>query len=216
MAKSFQTQKIDPQRAWRFAFGDISLMAGQGTKAAAMLSALSGRIKPAAKWRDLSGRLDFHAVGAALGKAGKADQARDVARRLKGVTFTRRDRAAVELLQAGAHGAAEDYETAATHYLAVVHAHPFPSYMYPYFNSALALLTRGRSKRTVRAVEQYMAKIGRTQELVPGLLYQIGYRQRGLAAVMAASNRLASRYPCSKARDDMDARVERLRPRPRR
>ena len=212
--RRLRAQKLDPELGWKLAFADVNLLARQG-KGAAALSALNAKLKARPTWRDLSLRLEMAAVGAALGGGGKPDQAVALARRLKGCCVTRRDLAGIELLQAGAYVAAKDYEKGATHYLSLVNASPFPASLYSYFNSGASLLSQARSKKYTAAIEAYMRRIGRTQELVPGLLYQLGLhhaRARGPAA-LAARNRLAGRYPCSAARDKLEKVFASLRPR---
>jgi len=215
--KTLREQTLNPELSWKLTFADVHLLADQEGKAGRMLSTLKGRLKGRPKWRDLSLRLDMAKVGSALGRAEKAEKAVELARTLKGACFTRRDAGAIELLQASAWAAQEEYEKAAVHYMTVVNGSPFPSKMYPYFNTAASYLKRAGSKQYVRTMEAYMRKVSRTQELVPGLLYRLGlhhFRSRGPAA-LAARNRLAGRYPCSAARDRLEKHFARLRPRKR-
>ncbi len=214
--KQLRDQPLYPEWTWRLAFGEVNMLAHQH-KAQAMLAALKARLGKRPRWRDVSLRLDLSAVGWALGAEKMTEQGKALARQLRGLCFTRRDAGAIELMLAAMHGAQKDYEAAATHYMNIVNASPFPARMYPYFSSAAGSLRQAGSKRYPNLVEAYMRKIGRTQELVPGLLYQLGvyyFSTRGPAAV-AARNRLAARYPCSIARDNLEKIFARLRPRPR-
>ncbi len=213
VTKRLRAQTLDPELSWRQAFGEVNLLAHQG-KPDAALAALNAALKDRPKLRDLSLRLDFSGLGTALGNAKQTDNAAQLAHRLKGVCFTRRDRGAIELLQGAACSAEKDYEKAATHYLTAVNLSPFPSEMYPLFRSVAYLLQQGRSKQYEKVMEAYLRKVAGTQELVPALLYELGlhhFARRG-AAALAARNRLAGRYPCSAARDLLEQRFEALRP----
>ena len=113
------------------AFADINLLVhkivtqtlGEGSTAAegrALLGALNERIPAGASFRDLSLRLDFAAVGAALGKSGLPREGAKLAQRLGKVCSTSRDAGAIEMMLAGMHSAIKNHLGAAGHYLRIV------------------------------------------------------------------------------------------------
>lgn len=207
---ALQSQKLDPVLRWKMALADINLLAHKGDGRGA-LAAIDERIAPDQAHRDLSLRLDFAAVGSALGKDRLGREGINLARRLTKSCPTSRDAGAVELMLAAMHAAAKDHPGAARHYLRIVEACPWPIRRYAFFGSAISHLRQGRSPQYVPEVERYMRRIARVQEKVPELMYQLGYSYLGAGnrGALEMLNRLATRYPASAARDRLATEIAR-------
>lgn len=208
VTRTLQTQELDPELRWKMAFADVNLLAHRGD-GRAVLAAVNQRILPDQTWRELSLRLDFAAVGSALGKHRLGNQGINLARRLKKSCPARRDAGAIELMLAAMHAAAKDHLGAAGHYLKIVEACPWPIRRYAFFTSAMSHLRAARSPAYVPEMERYVRKISRVQEKVPELMYQLGYyylgaRNRGALQVLQD---LISRYPASAVRDRLAGEI---------
>jgi len=216
VSRAMAKTTADPEVTWVARFDEVNLLADKGDAEAA-LAAMDGALKGTRRIRGLSYRVDFTSLGEALGRAKLTDKGAALARRLKGVCFTGRDRRAIDLMLGRMYDVAEDPK-AADHYLQAVKAHPFPARWNHHFVAALRCLSRARAAARYRTeVEAHLRRIGRVQELVPGLMASAGAHYLGNRDPQALTmqRRLTSRYPASDARDTLDAAVQRARERAR-
>jgi hypothetical protein len=74
------------------------------------------------------------------------------------------------------------------------------------FTSAASCLRQANSPKYAAEMERYLRRIARVQELVPGLMFQLGeyYLQRRDPAAVQVRRNLATRYGASAARDQLD------------
>ena len=209
--KQLQEQARDGELRWKLAFADINLLA-QKQDARAMLAAIEKRLTEK-RYRDLSLRLDFSAIGAALGKAKAGKVGLELAKKFKKLCFTRRDAGAIELMLAALYSAGKAHAPAAQHHLNVVYAHPQPARMYHYARSALGHLRQVSAQAYSREAGRYIRKVNRVQELVPPLLYDLGfyYVGRRSPAVMGVRKQLAGRFAASGYVDRLDKEIAKLR-----
>ena len=201
--KMLREQQDDPELRWAMEFADINLLACAG-KTREMLEKLSARLGKNKKYRDLSLRLNFSAIGTALGDNNMINEGRALANKLKKHCYTLRDKISINLMLARMFEQAKLYLPAAQYYLKVVEAYPRPARMFRYFRRVQWNLSRANSPAYPAKVNWYIGKIGRTQELIPGLLCNIGgyfLGKKNQAAAMSVFRQLASRYPASMGRD---------------
>jgi len=206
--KALQTQKHDPELRWKMAFADINLLAHRG-KGAEALVALDERLRAAQTYRDLSLRLDFEAIGAAAAQSRQFRAGVTQADRLKKLCPSRRDSGAIELMLAVIHASGKSHVSAAEHYLNIVEQSPWPARRYRFFLSAMGQLEQARSPSYEKEMRRYMDKVSRVQELVPGLMFRLGYLHLShrSAGVLKIRQALASRYPASDAYDRLNAEI---------
>ena len=196
-------QQDDPELRWAMEFADINLLACAG-KTREMLDKLNARLGKNKKYRDLSLRLNFSAIGTALGDNNMINEGRALANKLNKHCYTLRDKISINLMLARMFEQAKLYLPAAQYYLKVVEAYPRPARMFRYFRRVQWNLSRANSPAYPAKVNWYIGKIGRTQELIPGLLCNIGgyfLGKKNQAAAMSVFRQLASRYPASMGRD---------------
>ena len=206
----------DPEVTWVAVFDEVNILSDKGDAAAA-LAALNKALRGSRRIRGLSYRVDFVSLGGALGKANLPDKGPALARRLKGVCFTGRDRRAIDLMLARMYDAVKD-PRAADHYLQAVKAHPFPARMNYHFVAGLRALSRQKAAGRYRAeLDAHLRRIGRVQELVPGLMASGGayYLSNRDPQALTMQRRLTSRYPASDGRDTLDATIQKARERAR-
>ena len=209
--KQLQEQELAPELRWKLAFADVNLLAHKAD-ARAMMAAMDERLTEK-RYRDLSLRLDMPAIGSALGKAKAGKAGIDLAKKFEKLCFTRRDAAAIELMLAAMFAAGEAHAPAAQHYLNAVYAHPQPARMYHYARSAMGHLRQASQQAYARELGRYVRKVNRVQELVPRLLYDLGYYYVGRrsAAVMGVRKQLAGRFAASGYLDRLDRDIAKLR-----
>jgi len=210
-AEQFVRQEVDPELRWVMAYADINMLArsGQGKQAK---DALEKRLDPRKKVRDLTLRMDLPALGFALGKSKLGAQARQLIARLKRAVFTDIDNDAIEFMQARMHEGAESWGPAAKHYFNLVKSARWPAYRYGFLNSGANCWEKGRSGGYVAAMEAYIQKVKDCQEIVPPVLYRIGYyhlrrRSRGVMSIQA---RLRKQYPDSYSLSNLQQEIEKL------
>ena len=85
------------------------------------------------------------------------------------------------------YSAAKNDAGAAKHYLHVAHSYPQPARMHNYAVAGLNHLKKASPHAYVREMDRYIRKVGRVQELLPGLHYDLGnyYLAKRSLAVMA-------------------------------
>ena len=109
--------------------------------------------------------------------------------------------------------AGEAHSPAAQHYLNAVYAHPEPARMYHYARSAMGHLRQVSERAYARELGRYIRKVNRVQELLPPLLYDLGYYYVGRrsAAVMGVRKQLVGRFAASGYLDRLDQDIAKLR-----
>ncbi|MCK4624678.1 MAG: tetratricopeptide repeat protein [Phycisphaerae bacterium] len=207
-----QGQDMDPELRWMMAFSDVNLLAYCDDGAGA-LKILNDRLSSKPAWRDLSLRLDLDALGRSLGKRKMHKAALLLATKLKKCCYTRRDKLAIEQMLASMYNAEEKYVKASKHYLKIVYGYPVPARMYPFFESAMRALRKAESPRYPAEMERYMKKISGAQDLVPGLMSQLGgfYLIKNISVANRYYKKLVKRYPASKGRETLGRAIEKRR-----
>ncbi|MFB3892758.1 MAG: hypothetical protein ACE15C_12125 [Phycisphaerae bacterium] len=223
LTDALMAQTFDPDVQWRTAYGDINYLAvsvnikpgpaepnkpdtnlvAAQEDAKKMLALLNQRLKTGQKIRDLSMRLDFYGVGAALGRAKMLREADELGNKLKTIIVTERDEHGLDILLGAAHAGAGDFAVAADHYLNVVHDSRWPADCYGLLNIALGWLRQARSPRVQAELERYLNSIPNIQEMIPRIIKD----QYG----QAAYDMLRTRYPHSQALYEMNDAIEKAR-----
>jgi hypothetical protein len=205
-------QTLDPELEWGMAFADINFLSRKGDLAAAV-KAINQRIEEGQTYHDLSVRLDLYNLYRGLGKGNFINDGVALSQKLKKVCPTKLDTNVLDFAMANMYSQADQPLPAAQHYLTIVNSDPFPAMRVKYLNWGLNNLLGANSPGTIPEIQKLMARMGKAQEILPGMLGQMGsaaVRRNSKGLAMQVHGELAKKYPASNARDDLEAEIVRM------
>lgn len=209
-----RTQKIDPAVAQAYEFDDIDLyIAAQDHE---KVVAAAARLPQQPKPRFRSGRrFSLGSVGTSFGKLKRIGPGKSLAARLQKLYDAPEDINGVDYFMASMFVAANDTygptPEAGKHYLNIVERTMPPDIAYRVFTSAL--YHHPENLDPVRMIDDYLKLIPRAHHLRPDLIKRQGeyYIAQKSNKALATQGALTRGYPASKARDEFDDRIERIR-----
>lgn len=210
---ALRAQKYDPEIRWKLEFADINLNAEQGN-GSQVLKLLNDRLKDGTTIRDLSLRLDFMALGNALGNNGLTKEAEALAKRLEKICFTDRDKAAINLMLGLMYQKAKNLPSAAASFAKVVDDSKYPALAYWWYVQTASCLRTTNPQLYTQTADKYARRISKVQELLPDINFDIGMYylgQKNAAGVQQVQKILRSKYPASEDRDKFDSAVDKAK-----
>jgi len=196
---TLRAQTVDPELAWKLEFAEITSTCHEG-KPKEALRLLEEKLQPRRTYRDLSLRLDFSALGVALGKANMLRGGMNVVGRLKTACPSPRDQRAIEMLQARMFDAAGEHRRALRHYMDVLYATQRPEdWASVWWASEQARRGAGLRNR-LQELRKYAGKIRPAKALLGRVLWDDGawfVRTKKPDAVRAVERLFSSMLPAS-------------------
>ena len=209
-----RTQKTNPAIAWRYQFTDIELLLLQGKQAEAATAAitrLAGESRPQFR---VYRQLNMGSLGAAFGKTNRVADAKTLCDKLVKLYKFADDQNTAENMLVAAYVATEDpIQLAKAAEILLRNAREMePSDLgYGQFMSAAYYARLVQKYDDV--ISQAMRQMPKAQHLMPRMLKDLGLYYLGVQnpKVFTIQSQLASGYPASASRDELDARIEAAR-----
>lgn len=204
-----QKQSMDGEVRWKMAFKDLDVRAASG-KAAEAAAEFAKRLKPKEKCRGLGSRINIPGMAAALTTAKRGAELKAFFDRVQTVAGTTSwDKNVLEFAQAQVSLSLKNDAAAGAHYFKIYERSPWAQTEWWAFSEGLGCMSRTPNSQYGPTLENYIKALGNAQDVVPGLLCQVGgyYLSARNPAALRVRDQLAKNYPASGALDELRRRI---------